>query len=121
MGYEMWLFSSDLDDSKGEVQDQMIIDSVDAIKQYQREYEENCQIEKEKIEAEYNRIKKKYPIGTEYYEKYKSGNGKNIQEIIVGNEDGVAKYEIIYAKYLDLQKKYPLGLPAFEKYNSNDD
>ena len=121
-GYDFWRLDLILEDFNGEIQEQMIIESADKIKQYQREYEEDCQREKEKkekLEAEYNRIKKKYPIGTEYYEKYKSGNGKDTQDIIVGDEEGVAKYEITYAKYLDLQKKYPLGLPAFEKFNSN--
>lgn len=89
------------------------------IKDDKAEYREKEK--KEKLESEYNRIKKKYPIGTEYYEKYKSIYGKTKQEIVVENEEGVAKYEIIYTKYLDLQKKYPLGLPAFEKYNSYDD
>lgn len=120
-GYDFWRLDLELNGFKGEIQDQMIIESADTIKQQQREYEEYCQRKKEKLEAEYNRIKTRCPIGTEYYEKYQSENGKTIQEIIVGDEEGVAKYEIIYAKYLDLQKKYPLGLPAFEKFNSNEE
>jgi hypothetical protein len=76
---------------------------------------------KEKLESEYNRIKKKYPIGTEYYEKYEKRYGKTQQEMVVGDEEGVAKYEVIYGKYLDLKRKYPLGLPAFEDYHSYDD
>lgn len=86
------------------------------IKDNKAEYGEKKK--KEKLESEYNRIKKKYPIGTEYYEKR---YGKTQQEMVVGDEEGVAKYEVIYGKYLDLKRKYPLGLPVFEDYHSYDD
>lgn len=93
------------------------------IKDRQKKYEteQREKEKKEKLESEYNRIKKKYPIGTEYYEKYESCYGKTKQEVVVENEEGVAKYNVIYAKYLELQRKYPIGLPAYEKYNSCDD
>lgn len=123
-GYERWHFSLELNGFKGEIKDQMIIDSKDTIIKHQRESDEESRREnerKEKLEAEYNRIKKKYPIGTEYYEKYESRYGKTKQEVVVENEEGVAKYNVIYAKYLELQRKYPIGLPAYEKYNSYDD
>lgn len=123
-GYERWQFSLELNGFKGEIKDQMINDSKDTIIKHQREYGEESRREnerKEKLESEYNRIKIKYPIGTEYYEKYESRYGKTKQELVVENEEGVAKYNVIYAKYLELQRKYPIGLPAYEKYNSYDD
>lgn len=85
---------------------------------------EELRIKKEKeerVNKEYERIKGLYPIGVSYFEKYENIYGKSTKEVIIENEEKVARYEKIYAQYLDLQRKYPKGLPAFERDNSFDD
>lgn len=74
-----------------------------------------------KIEKAYLRIKEQYPFGIEYFEEYESLYGKTQKELIIENEEEVAKYDIIYSQYLILRKRYPRGLPEFEKMTSWDD
>lgn len=91
-------------------------------KQLKQEEEERLKKEKkEQIDKTYTRIKEQYPFGTEYFEKFESRYGLSQKELIVKNEEEVAKYDKIYSRYLTLKKKYPRGLPEFERRTSWDD
>lgn len=73
-----------------------------------------------KIEPEYKRICEQYPNGVEYISKYWN-DGRAIQEIVVENENKIAKYDRIYPKYKILEKEYPHGLATFIRETSWDD
>lgn len=94
----------------------------DKQKQLKQEEEERLKKEKEELFYKtYTRIKEQYPFGTEYFEKFESRYGLSQKELIVENEEAVAKYDKIYSRYLTLKKKYPRGLPEFERRTSWDD